>query len=142
VTTGASGCPPGPIGGSVILTVEDSGPGVPPEIAARIFDPFFSTKGVGNGLGLGLSISYNILKDFGGELALDSGSMGGAAFRGRLRSAEPVVDPFCKRPPPNDHRTALCACACRGRRRDLRASTAQALELAGIGVQDSPRPTA
>jgi hypothetical protein len=34
----------------------------------RIFDPFFSTKEVGKGLGLGLSISYNILRDFGGEL--------------------------------------------------------------------------
>jgi two-component system C4-dicarboxylate transport sensor histidine kinase DctB len=79
-------------GGSVILTVEDSGAGVPPEIAARIFDPFFSTKGVGNGLGLGLSISYNILKDFGGELALDSGTLGGAAFRVDLRIADPVID--------------------------------------------------
>jgi two-component system C4-dicarboxylate transport sensor histidine kinase DctB len=78
-------------GGSVIVTVEDSGAGVPPEIAARIFDPFFSTKGVGNGLGLGLSISYNILKDFGGELALDSGTLGGAAFRVDLRIADPVV---------------------------------------------------
>jgi two-component system, NtrC family, C4-dicarboxylate transport sensor histidine kinase DctB len=36
----------------------------------RVFDPFFSTKGVGKGLGLGLSISYNIVKDFGGDLSV------------------------------------------------------------------------
>ena len=75
-------------GGSVTLTVSDTGPGVPPEIAARIFDPFFSTKGVGNGLGLGLSISYNIVSDFGGSLALVAPGQGGAAFRLTLRAAE------------------------------------------------------
>jgi two-component system C4-dicarboxylate transport sensor histidine kinase DctB len=76
----------------VTLTVEDSGPGVPPEIAARIFDPFFSTKGVGNGLGLGLSISYNILKDFGGDLSLGPGHLGGAAFHLDLRAAAVATD--------------------------------------------------
>lgn len=75
-------------GGAVSLVVEDSGHGVPPEIAARIFDPFFSTKGVGNGLGLGLSISYNILKDFGGDLSLVESGLGGAAFRLDLQAAE------------------------------------------------------
>jgi two-component system, NtrC family, C4-dicarboxylate transport sensor histidine kinase DctB len=77
-------------GATVVLRVEDSGPGVAPEITARIFDPFFSTKGIGNGLGLGLSITYNIVKDFDGEIALVPGSMGGAAFEVRLRSAEPA----------------------------------------------------
>jgi two-component system, NtrC family, C4-dicarboxylate transport sensor histidine kinase DctB len=52
----------------VLLTVQDNGPGVPPAIIDRIFDPFFTTKRVGAGLGLGLSISYNIMKDFGGDL--------------------------------------------------------------------------
>lgn len=75
-------------GGSVALVVEDTGHGVAPEIAARIFDPFFSTKGVGNGLGLGLSISYNILKDFGGDLSLVEGGLGGAAFRLDLQVAD------------------------------------------------------
>lgn len=75
-------------GETLALIVEDSGHGVPPEIAARIFDPFFSTKGVGNGLGLGLSISYNILKDFGGDLSLVESGLGGAGFRLDLRVAE------------------------------------------------------
>jgi hypothetical protein len=55
-------------GRSVTLSIRDHGPGVAPAIADRIFDPFFTTKQVGSGLGLGLSISYNIMKDFGGDL--------------------------------------------------------------------------
>lgn len=57
-------------GGRVSVTVRDNGPGVPEGLDDRVFDPFFSTKGVGSGLGLGLSISFNIIKDFGGELRL------------------------------------------------------------------------
>lgn len=56
--------------GKIAIAIRDRGPGVPAAIAERIFDPFFSTKGVGKGLGLGLSISYNIVKDFGGELSV------------------------------------------------------------------------
>lgn len=65
-------------GGQVTITVRDRGPGVPEAIAGRIFDPFFSTKGVGKGLGLGLSISYNIVKDFGGTLSVERHPEGGA----------------------------------------------------------------
>ncbi|MCY1323649.1 sensor histidine kinase [Sinorhizobium sp. GL28] len=65
----------------VVLTVSDRGPGVAPAIAERIFDPFFSTKGVGKGLGLGLSISYNIIKDFGGSLIATNLTEGGVEFR-------------------------------------------------------------
>lgn len=72
------------------ITIRDHGPGVPPAVAPRIFDPFFSTKGVGKGLGLGLSISYNIVKDFGGDLTLASPPGGGAEFRIDLRSAAGV----------------------------------------------------
>ncbi|WVT77773.1 sensor histidine kinase (plasmid) [Sinorhizobium chiapasense] len=67
--------------GKVVLTISDRGPGIPPAIAERIFDPFFSTKGVGKGLGLGLSISYNIIKDFGGSLVATNLAEGGAEFR-------------------------------------------------------------
>ena len=66
--------------GKVSITIRDHGPGVPPAILDRIFDPFFSTKGVGNGLGLGLSISYNIVKDFGGSLSAANHPEGGAVF--------------------------------------------------------------
>lgn len=67
-------------GGTAVLTIADSGPGVAPQLVERIFDPFFSTKGVGKGLGLGLSISYNIVHDFGGTLAVANRPEGGAVF--------------------------------------------------------------
>jgi len=67
-------------GGKITITVRDRGPGVPEAISERIFDPFFSTKGIGKGLGLGLSISYNIVKDFGGSLAVERHPEGGALF--------------------------------------------------------------
>jgi two-component system, NtrC family, C4-dicarboxylate transport sensor histidine kinase DctB len=69
------------VGARVLLTVRDSGPGVADAIADRIFDPFFTTKRVGSGLGLGLSISYNIMKDFGGDLRVASAPEGGAVFK-------------------------------------------------------------
>lgn len=67
-------------GDMAVLTIADSGPGVAPQLVERIFDPFFSTKGVGKGLGLGLSISYNIVHDFGGTLAVANRPEGGAVF--------------------------------------------------------------
>jgi two-component system, NtrC family, C4-dicarboxylate transport sensor histidine kinase DctB len=78
-------------GDHVMIRVTDNGPGVPEALRPRIFDPFFSTKGVGKGLGLGLSISYNIIKDFGGELTVISEVGGGAAFTIRLRRANGVT---------------------------------------------------
>ncbi len=72
----------------VRVTLRDHGPGVAPALRERIFDPFFSTKGVGRGLGLGLSISYNIIKDFGGDLKVSSAPGGGALFTLDLRCAD------------------------------------------------------
>lgn len=78
-------------GDSVEIIVRDHGPGVPDAIASRIFDPFFSTKGVGKGLGLGLSISYNIIKDFGGNLSVRNHADGGAVFRIELTAMKAVA---------------------------------------------------
>ena len=74
----------------VIVSVRDRGPGVPLAIMERIFDPFFSTKGVGKGLGLGLSISYNIVKDFGGRLVVTNLEDGGARFDIELDAETPM----------------------------------------------------
>lgn len=64
----------------IVLTIRDTGPGLTSEIRTQIFDPFFTTKSPGKGLGLGLSISYNIIRDFGGTLAVIPPAAGGAAF--------------------------------------------------------------
>ncbi len=63
----------------VAISVEDSGTGIPPENAARIFDPFFSTKP--RGAGLGLAICRAIVDAHGGKISLTSGGDGGSAFR-------------------------------------------------------------
>lgn len=64
----------------ITLSFRDTGPGVAADRLKRIFDPFYTTKGVGAGMGLGLSISYNIIKDFGGELSVENHKQGGAVF--------------------------------------------------------------
>lgn len=74
-------------GSKVLVSVRDNGPGVAEAIRGRIFDPFYSTKGVGKGLGLGLSISYNIIKDFGGQLTVKNHPDGGALFTLELDAA-------------------------------------------------------
>ncbi|MFW6055576.1 MAG: sensor histidine kinase, partial [Thermodesulfobacteriota bacterium] len=66
----ASGHDPGR--GVLRVSVGDNGPGVESRIRDKIFDPFFSTKGTGEGTGLGLSVSYGIIQDHGGEIVLKS----------------------------------------------------------------------
>lgn len=72
----------------VRLTVEDSGPGVPPEVRSRIFDPFFTTKSPDEGSGLGLSICQRVVAEVGGRIWLeDSERLGGAKFIVELPAA-------------------------------------------------------
>ena len=59
-------------GSHILLTVADTGCGIPDKILKRVFDPFFTTKEVGKGIGLGLSISYDIIKKHGGEITIES----------------------------------------------------------------------
>ncbi len=66
--------------GRVLVSVSDRGPGIPQEIMNQLFDPFFTTKEPGQGLGLGLSISFNIVEDFGGRLSAKARNGGGATF--------------------------------------------------------------
>ena len=75
--------------GQVRMTVRDHGPGIPADAVGQVFDPFFTTKEVGKGLGLGLSISYNIVKDFGGGLTADNHPGGGAVFTLTLPAYRP-----------------------------------------------------
>ncbi len=73
-----------PLASTIVLTVRDSGPGIPEGLEKRIFDPFFTTKEVGSGTGLGLSITYGIIRDHGGSIEVSNHPDGGAQFRVEL----------------------------------------------------------
>ena len=65
----------------VLLEIEDTGTGIPPEVQGRIFEPFFSTKEVGKGTGLGLSTVYGIVKQTEAFIYFDSTIGKGTVFR-------------------------------------------------------------
>jgi PAS domain S-box-containing protein len=65
---------------SVILEINDDGPGIPDDMQPKIFDPFFTTKEAGKGTGLGLTVAYAIVQEHGGRLRLESRAESGASF--------------------------------------------------------------
>ena len=81
---------------SIILEVNDDGPGVSEEVKLKIFDPFFTTKEVGKGTGLGLTVAYAIVQEHGGRMWLESKAGAGASFYlelpvgGKLKAGGPV----------------------------------------------------
>jgi len=66
--------------GTAVVAITDTGSGIAPESLGRIFDPFYTTKPVGEGTGLGLSISYEIVKKHGGQIRAENQPGGGATF--------------------------------------------------------------
>ena len=70
---------------SISLSVEDEGPGIPAEHMDRLFDPFFTTS---EGAGLGLSVSYGIVRAHGGQLSAANRPTGGAVFTVTLPQME------------------------------------------------------
>lgn len=93
----------GEAGGAPLVgfEVSDSGPGISPEHLAVVFEPFFTTKPVGEGTGLGLSICYGIIKQYGGEIHVESEPGKGARFSvelpvqraGAVQLSQPAPEP-------------------------------------------------
>jgi PAS domain S-box-containing protein len=77
---------PLPSGRYIKVTISDRGPGIPDELRAKIFDPYFTTKPTGTGLGL--AISYSVVKKHGGLLLLENSSGEGSSFAFYLRASE------------------------------------------------------
>jgi len=66
---------------SLVVEVSDTGIGIAPENVAKIYDPFFTTKGVGRGTGLGLAVSYGIVQEHSGRISVESVPGSGTKFR-------------------------------------------------------------
>jgi len=77
-------------GDDILVTIEDTGKGIPQDVLPRIFEPFYTTKDVGQGTGLGLSISHKVIEDHGGRIEVESNPGKGSRFLVYL----PVKDPL------------------------------------------------
>jgi signal transduction histidine kinase len=73
--------------GSLTVEVSDTGVGIAPENVAKIYDPFYTTKGVGRGTGLGLAVSYGIVQEHTGHISVESIPGQGTSFRITLPTA-------------------------------------------------------
>jgi signal transduction histidine kinase len=78
-------------GNNIIITVKDNGTGMPEHVTDKVFQPFFTTKPTGQGTGLGLSLSYDIINAHGGELTVESKEGEGATFIIRLPAAYSIL---------------------------------------------------
>jgi signal transduction histidine kinase len=72
----------------VMFQIRDSGCGIPKDAIDQIWDPFFTTKNVGQGNGLGLAVSYNIIKRLGGNISVESQVGTGSKFTVRIPACQ------------------------------------------------------
>jgi C4-dicarboxylate-specific signal transduction histidine kinase len=76
-------------GGRVRVEIEDNGPGIPPEVEGRLFEPFVTTKPTGEGTGLGLAVCRGLVESAGGTIVVDPSYEAGARFVIELPAADP-----------------------------------------------------
>ena len=88
-----------PGGPNLQLVVKDTGSGMPPDVKRRIFDPYFTTREVGKGSGMGLAVVHGIVQNHGGAIAIDSEPGQGSTFKILFPAAEP--DCLIEAPEPN-----------------------------------------
>jgi CheY-like chemotaxis protein len=131
-----AGAGPGRYG---VLTVADTGVGMSPEVQARVFEPFYTTKEPGQGTGLGLSTTYGIVREAGGHIEVISQVGHGTTFRVYLPLAEKPAAPV--RTPAGDEEVVMG----RGEvillvedERDVRELAARVLRAAGYRVLAAP----
>ena len=72
----------------VMFQIKDSGCGIPLDTIDQIWDPFFTTKNAGQGIGLGLAITYNIIKRLGGDISVESQIGKGSKFTVRMPACQ------------------------------------------------------
>ena len=126
------------VGPHVVLTVRDTGTGMPDEVKARAFDPFFTTKARGKGTGLGLSTVYGIVMQSDGDIAIDSRPGHGTAVTIRLprvdaaEAADAAAIPAAAPHPQPEHAAATIVFA--EDEPEVRELTARVLEHAGYTV--------
>jgi signal transduction histidine kinase len=85
---------------TVVIEVNDDGPGIEEDVKGRIFDPFFTTKDVGKGTGLGLSVAYAIAEEHGGRMWVESQIGVGSSFFVELPIADPTAQTVKAEPSP------------------------------------------
>ncbi len=133
------------LGGFVVLKVSDTGAGMTKEVQSRLFEPFFTTRSVGEGAGLGLATVYGIVKQSGGSVTVESEPGHGAVFR--------VFLPICNEVPQAEPVTPAPPAPAAGERADggarilvvdddrvIRRSISLFLRGAGYSVQEADRP--
>ena len=99
--------------GRAVIEIEDTGTGMSPEVQQRAFDPFYTTKAIGEGTGLGLSICHGIITNLGGQIAIESARVRGTIIRVILPPAPPESLPVAAPAPiadaavPHRHRVMI-----------------------------------